>query len=285
MAVRFSALLPRLTALTLIWLLATSTVTFAAGGRSAPPAASAPVAKPKGPETLVVPDVRGQAYVFAKGILEQGGFAWRVEGRVRGYAANAVTVQTPGPGTKVVDNGAPTITLRLERNAAYAERGLPEDESQYAGTKAVLVSDAVAASKPTAPREAPTASSAPKKVETPKAKKSAKARGPRVARSAPFTVPGAPREPRDEMPLPQRAKLLERRLAGQSVATPTLVRYWLYQHSWIVTGAKFGWSGGEEALRTLIAIDRDLQARWNMGAASEKVARAALAEVERRSRR
>ena len=39
-------------------------------------------ARPPRREPLVVPDVRKQAYVFAKGTLEQGGFAWRVEGGV-----------------------------------------------------------------------------------------------------------------------------------------------------------------------------------------------------------
>src|SRR3712207_1752450 len=126
MAARLSALLPRLAALTLIWLLATSTLTFAAAGRAptAPAPAVAPTA-PRGQKVLVVPDVRRQAYVFAKGILEDGGFAWRVRGTVRGYAANTVLTQRPAPGTKVVDNGAPTIVLTLKRNGAYAENGLP----------------------------------------------------------------------------------------------------------------------------------------------------------------
>jgi hypothetical protein len=62
------------------------------------------------------------------------------------------------------------------------------------------------------------------------------------------------------------------------------VNHWLYQHSWLVTGARFGWSGGAEALRILVRIDRDLQARWGIGAKSLAVARAALAQVERRSR-
>ena len=36
------------------------------------------------PKTLVVPQVTGQAYVFAKGILQDAGFAWRVLGPVKG---------------------------------------------------------------------------------------------------------------------------------------------------------------------------------------------------------
>ena len=52
--------------------------------------------------------------MFAKGMLEQGGFAWRVEGAVRGYSANVVASQSPAPGSKLAANGAPTIVLRLE---------------------------------------------------------------------------------------------------------------------------------------------------------------------------
>ena len=37
-----------------------------------------------------IPDVRGKPYVFAKGILQDAGFAWRVEGDVQGYAPNSV---------------------------------------------------------------------------------------------------------------------------------------------------------------------------------------------------
>ena len=42
------------------------------------------VAAPRGAQTLTVPQVSGQAYVFAKGILQDAGFAWHVEGSVQG---------------------------------------------------------------------------------------------------------------------------------------------------------------------------------------------------------
>ncbi len=275
MAARLTALLPRLVALTLIWLLATSTITFAAAGRSTPVPAPELAPAPKGPETLVVPDVRRQAYVFAKGILQDGGFAWRVDGSVKGYAANLVAVQHPAPGVKVIDTGSPTILLRLERNPDYAERGLPENESPNEGTKLVLASAAAKAPKP--------APAAPKKQKPKKEKKAAPAPVEK-SREAAFAVPGAPAEPLDEMPLPKRAELLERKLAGAE-PNPALVQHWLYQHSWIVTGAKFGWSGGAEALRKLVRIDDDLMARWGVGAKSSAVANAALAEVEAKSGR
>jgi hypothetical protein len=275
MAARLSALLPRLVALTLIWLLATSTITFAAAGRSTSKPAPPPAAAPKGPSVLVVPDVRRQAYVFAKGILEDGGFAWRVEGSVQGYAANVVAVQHPAPGVKVVDNGSPTILLRLERNPGYAERGLPENKSPQRGTKVILASTAAEAPAPRAAKKQPTKQAKREK----KADKSSASQ----SREAAFEVAGAPPEPLDEMPLPKRARLLEQRLAGRDPSA-ALVRHWLYQHAWIVTGARFGWSGGAEALRTLVRVDAFVQTRWGIGARSAAVARAALAEVQEKSR-
>src|SRR5688572_302131 len=111
MAARFAVLLPRLLALTVIWLLGAATYTLAAEKKT-PPTNAADSATAR-PEVLVVPDVRGKAYVFAKGILQDAGFAWRVQGPVQGYAANVVTFQSPAPRARVVDNGAPTVTLRL----------------------------------------------------------------------------------------------------------------------------------------------------------------------------
>ena len=64
----------------------------------------------------------------------------------------------------------------------------------------------------------------------------------------------------------------------------TTVRHFLYQNSWIVTGAKFGWWRGAEALRLLIAADKQAQRLWGVGHKSELAARHALAEVEARSR-
>ena len=78
MAARLTALLPRLLALTVIWLLGAATYTLAAD--------TVPIAKHEKkaeaaakPHVLMVPDVRRKAYVFAKGILQDAGFAWRVE--------------------------------------------------------------------------------------------------------------------------------------------------------------------------------------------------------------
>ena len=59
--------------------------------------------------TLVIPDVRGQPYVFAEVALEDSGLSWHVAGG-NGYAANKVVSQSPSPGTHVVDTGAPLVT-------------------------------------------------------------------------------------------------------------------------------------------------------------------------------
>ncbi len=92
------------------------------------------VAVSHGPNTMTVPQVTGQAYVFAKGILQDGGFAWHVAGPVQGYAANTVVDQQPRAGTVVLDTGAPTVTLTLARNTSYSQLGAPDNGAPYAGT-------------------------------------------------------------------------------------------------------------------------------------------------------
>ena len=132
MAPRLRAHLPRVALFVLLGLAATATLTYAAGRKigATPPAAT--TAAPTPP--LVVPDVKNQAFVFAKSSLEDAGFAWRVLGSVHGYSANTVAAQSPAPGTRVLDTGAPLITLTLERNSAYPQSGQSEDVSPYSGT-------------------------------------------------------------------------------------------------------------------------------------------------------
>jgi beta-lactam-binding protein with PASTA domain len=88
---------------------------------------------PSTPATLVVPDLRNEAYVFAKGQLQDAGFAWKVTG-APGYSANIVVSQSPAPGTKLIDTGAPLVRLTLERNRKYGPKGTPEDTSPYRAT-------------------------------------------------------------------------------------------------------------------------------------------------------
>jgi hypothetical protein len=89
-------------------------------------------------QTLTVPQVTGQAYVFAKGILQDAGFAWQVLGPVQGFASNTVVGQEPAAGSVVVDTGAPIVTLTLARNPSYAERGKPDNKAPYSGTSVLL---------------------------------------------------------------------------------------------------------------------------------------------------
>jgi len=295
MAARLTALLPRFLALTVIWLLGAATYTLAAD--------TVPIAKHETnaqavakPHVLTVPDVRKKAYVFAKGILQDAGFAWRVDGAVKGFSANTVTVQRPAPGTKVIDNGAPLVVLSLSKNLTYGESGLPENSAPYKATRVVLVSDwAQNQVKPTTSGETETTSTetgatttAPAVTTTEPAATTTEPAGTTTEPEQPeaktrkpdFEVPGAPVEPADEMPLPDRAHALEHRLAGTSKPRQQLINFWLYQHSWIVTGARFGWHDGAQALRILIKVDQSLERRFGFGARSEVVARRALAYVE-----
>ena len=298
MAARLTVLLPRLAALVVIWLLAAASLTFAAGSKQIAQSPTQGGKAKEKPKVLVVPDVRRQAYVFAKGILQDAGFAWRVDGSVKGYAANTVVVQAPAPGTRLVDNGAPTVVLGLERSAEYPERGLPENASSYKGTPVVLLSDwrranraavrakAAAETEPTAAPAPTTTAAAP--AEPPPTPTTEEPPAPAPAseqayRKPDFVVQGALREPADELPLPRRARLLERRVAAAPKPSRKLVNHWLYQHTWIVTGARFGWKNGDDALRILIRVDRGLHRRFGIGARSEAVARRALAEVLRQS--
>jgi hypothetical protein len=290
MAVRLAALLPRAVIVAVIWVLATAAFTFAADSTIVGPShSSKPSVAPKATE-LVVPSVTGQAYVFAKGILEDSGFAWRVSGSVRGYSSNRVLTQSPAAGTRVIDTGAPTIVLRLVRGP-YAQLGRPDDASSYPGTPIRLANLAAAtapaapvtkpAAKPSAKPTRPVAKPKRKPVTKPKHRPAAKHK-PVVhnARPPAFVVAGAPKEPLDEITLSARALSLEA-WAAERPKTGANVQHWLYQHAWIVTGAEFGWSHGAQALETLIRVDLHLQRRWGIGGKSEAVARAALARVRK----
>jgi hypothetical protein len=269
--------LPRVALIAAGACLLSATLTYAASSTLSTPAApeTAPVAAAE-PAPLVVPDVRKQAYVFAKGSLEQEGFAWRVEGSVPGFAANTVVAQTPAPGTKVVADGAPIVVLRLARNAAYKQVGAPENTAPYPGKPARRVGAKPVSAKPAATTAKPVAAkpAATPKPAAPKAK----------TRTPAFVVAGAPQEPANEPLLSVRAKRLAVWLEQHPKPTDANVAHWLYQHNWIVTGARFGWAEGAAALRTLVAVDARVQELWGVGTRSEATARRALADVEARSR-
>ncbi len=268
MALRLSVILPRVFAIAVVALLGTATMTFAAETRNGPAAAAAApsTAKP----ILQVPDVRGQAYVFAKSTLEDGGFAWRVTGRVQGYAANLVASQSPAPGSRVYDTGAPTITLSLKTNTSYPQSGSPENVSSFRGTVIQRVGVVV---KPKV-----------KPKTKPKAKPKAEPKITPKPAAKPRPKPKPKPEPLDEIPLTARARGLGTWLSSHRTLSSENASYWLYQHAWIVTGAQLGWWHGAQAVDHLIGVDQRVERYWGIGSRSESVARAALAEVRAKSR-
>jgi len=174
MALRIATRLPRLAIVGVVLLLASATLAVGAAKRltAVPQGAPAPVAA----ATLVVPDLSGQAFVFAKGTLEDTGFAWQVIGSVQGYAANKVARQSPPAGTRVRDTGAPTISVTLKRTP-YPQKGSPEDVSPYVGTSVQPIGLASTSVTPAAPAPA-----APKAAETKPATKTAERRNPQRTR-------------------------------------------------------------------------------------------------------
>jgi hypothetical protein len=297
MAARLPAFLPRIASIVLLGLALTATLTYAAGRNlnaiPVPAATAAPKAVP-----LVVPDVRNQAFVFAKGALEDGGFAWRVDGSVHGYASNTVVSQSPAPGSKILDTGSPLVILTLRHTSGYAETGQAEDASPYAAT-AVRSAELASTLGPAAPAtsttaatttraatttQATTTTAAATKPATPAKKTTPPATRWPQHRPAAFTVAGGHAEPLDEMPLPVRAQALRRWLEAHPRNTRANVAHWLYQNEWIVAGAKLGWWRGAEALTTLVAVDQRTQQLWSVGAKSAMLAERALREVQSRSK-
>ncbi len=133
-----------------------------------------------------MPDVRNQAFVFAKGTLADAGFAWRVVGSVHGYAANIVVSQSPAAGTHVIDTGAPLVTLTLKRNGSYTEAGDAADTSPYPGTvvqPSDLAGNPIGPANPAADRWSAEAAKTPKAVKKP-AKTPAKTATPAATTTA-----------------------------------------------------------------------------------------------------
>jgi cell division septation protein DedD len=273
------------------------TLAFSRGGSSA----SKQDVKIPPPPTKTVPDVVGQPYVFAESSLQQRGFGWRVTGPVAGWAGATVVSQNPAGGTTVVDTGAPAVTLRLKKPKGYVTRGTPENSSPFTATKIMLPASSTVTgitatstsaqttvpaqtTTPPAQTTAGTKIAKPAKPKTVKPK-TAKTKSTQAKKRPPaFVVPGAKREPLDEIPLPERARNLNKWLDSHRQASDASVRYWLYQHAWIVTGAKFGWWHGAQALQILISVDRRVEQLWGIGSRSEAEARAALEFVKAHSR-
>jgi hypothetical protein len=303
----------RLLVLVAVWVLGTSTLSLAQEEppvSADQPAAEADAEAADDPSVLLVPDVRGLPYVFAKGVLEDFGFAWKVNGKVEGYAVNLVAEQSVEPAAKVLDTGAPTIVLQLKKNPNYQTKGLPEDRSPYPGTKLVLAADA-AEQPATAPAES-TQSASPDQTsaqpaETEPAQTEPAETEPTDAETADyeqasntiaeagndaeaeqrppaFDLPGAPAEPLDEMSLPERAQELADWVADLDKLAPAALDHFTYQHAWVVTGAEFGWWRGAEALEIVIQADEQLQQKFGTGKKYEAIARAALTEVRQKAK-
>jgi PASTA domain len=226
--------------------------------------------------TKVVPGVIGQPYVFAESMLQQNGFGWKVVGPVAGWAGVTVSSQIPAPGTKVVDTGAPLITLRLVKPKGYVTNGTPENSSPYTGTKIMLPAGSTETGQSTTSTQTTTTETFSTTTVKTTSTSTKTTPSQTEARPPAFTIAGAKSEPLDEISLPQRAKNLSSWLDSHRQASNTNESYWLYQHSWIVTGAKFGWWHGAQALETLIAVDKRVEALWGIGSKSEAEARAAL---------
>jgi hypothetical protein len=292
---RIPSLVPRVALVAVGFLSLTAGLTYAAGS-DVPSAPTPTTTTTAAPPPVVVPDVRNQPFVFAKGMLEDAGFAWQVVGSTPGYPANIVVSQSPAPGVRLVQTGAPLITLSLRQVSKYAG-GEPENASPYPATAVQPVNlsvegslgPALPAGNVTTPtttvatttQTATTQTTAPKPAPKPKA---AAARYPQ-SRPPAFPVPGAKAEPLDEMPLTDRARALATWVDAHPHKTPAAVSHWLYQHQWIVAGAELGWWHGAQALQTLVTVDSRVQKLWGVGAASRAVAEHALADVSRKSGR
>jgi hypothetical protein len=293
MAAKLTPIVLRLAIPVVVIVLSTAAISFAAAGdtTSARPVAAAPSARP----VVRVPDVTGQVFVFAKGMLEDGGFAWRVQGSVGGYAANVVASQYPAAGTRVVDTGMPTVRVTLTPSRTYPQHGDPENTSPYAGSKIVFpttkpaapVTKKPVATKPVVKKPVTTKPVTKKPVTKKPVTKTPVTKKPVVKpaqRPAAFAVPGAPKEPLDEITLTARADQLAAWVAAHPTKSDANVHHWLYQHAWIVTGAQFGWFHGREALQKLVQVDDRVIASWGIGSRSRAVAARALREVEAKAR-
>ena len=141
--------------------------------------------------------VNGQAYVFAKGILEDPGFAWRVVGSVHGFAANRVVIQCPAAGHARRRHRRADVVLRLVRGPYRSTA--PDDVSPYRGT-AIRLAGLDSVVKPAAKPHAKPAAK-PKPARKAEGQAVAKPAAEARARTPAFVVAGAPQEPLDEMPL------------------------------------------------------------------------------------
>ena len=137
MAARFAAIVPRMAVIGLVWLLATATLTYAAGELTTPAkVATTPAATPR-------PDSHRPATSATRRSSSRRGFSRTAASAGESRAPCTATRQTlsrpssPRPGTQVVDTGAPTLKLTLRRGT-YPQDGTAQNASPYAGTSILL---------------------------------------------------------------------------------------------------------------------------------------------------
>ena len=95
-------------------------------------------------------------------------------------------------------------------------------------------------------------------------------------------MPGAPKEPASSLSLPDRVAALASWIEGHRDPSAANLNHWLYEHAYVVAGARFGWWHGDEALQALILVDKRAEALWGVGSQSRTTAEKALAEVRTR---
>jgi hypothetical protein len=134
---------------------------------------------------------------------------------------------------------------------------------------------------PVTPAETPTtATPTVKPPPTP-----ATATVPRVStgpRAPDFAVPGAPKEPAKSQSLPDRVVILATWIESHRDPSAANLNHWLYEHAYVVAGARFGWWHGAQALEGLIDVDKRAEALWGVGIQSRTTAEKALSEVRSR---
>ena len=303
MAPRLRAHLPRVALLVLVGLAATATLTYAAGQPGSVDArvrdvTTAPQRRRSSSRTSATrpsSSPRGRSRTPASPGASLGS--------VHGYAANIVVAQSPAAGHPRARHRRAAHHPDLE-----AERSLPAGR---AGRGRLAVRGHRRSSPPTSrpPSGLRIRRTTAKPAVTKPQRRSATTATPAGrdddARSR-ATTPPKPRRDEDDLAAeppgrvrrPRRAQGAARRDAAHRIArscsrtwldahptkTNANVAHWLYQNAWIVTGAKFGWWHGAEALTTLIAVDRRAQQLWGIGSKSAQQAQSALSEVQSRSK-
>jgi hypothetical protein len=101
-------------------------------------------------------------------------------------------------------------------------------------------------------------------------------------RAPDFKMAGAPKEPSRSKSLPDRVTALSGFVGTHSEPSAANLNHWLYEHSYVVAGARFGWWHGAEALQALVEVDKRAEAAWGVGKQSRTTAEKALAEVRAR---